>query len=174
MSLLDLPPGPKPPESVWMVVEIPRGGRAKFEFDTKLKAFRLDRVLHSSVQYPTAYGFVPGTAAPDGDPTDILAIVSEPLVVGSVLEARPVGLLRMADEKGTDEKILAVAVADPLNEGLRELGQIQPHMLRQIEHFFTIYKDLEGKPVRTFGWEPKGVAFDVLRTDIERFRSPRA
>ncbi len=170
MNLLHLPAGPKPPESVWMVVEIPKGGRAKYEYDAKLGAFRLDRVLHSAVQYPAAYGFVPSTCAPDGDPTDILAITQEPLAVGSVLEARPVGLLRMEDEKGTDEKILAVAVADPLNEGVRELGQITPHFLREMEHFFTIYKDLEGsKRAQTFGWEPKGKAFEVIKTDMKRF-----
>ncbi len=171
MNLLHLPPGPKPPESVWMVVEIPRGGTAKYEYDVKLEAFRLDRVLYSSVHYPAAYGFIPGTAAPDGDPTDILAIVSEPLVVGAILEARPVGLLRMEDEKGVDEKILAVAVADPLNEGIRELPQVPPHLLREVEHFFTIYKDLEGsKRAQTFGWEAKGKAFSVIKDDIARFK----
>jgi len=100
MNLTDLPPGPNPPKVVYAIVEIPKGGRNKYEYDPKLGLFRLDRVLYSAVHYPAAYGFIPGTRTEDGDPMDILVMTSEPTVTGCLIEARPVGLLRMQHEEG--------------------------------------------------------------------------
>jgi inorganic pyrophosphatase len=162
MSLYDLPPGPDPPGVVFAVIEIPQGGSNKFEYDATLGVFRLDRVLYSAVHYPGAYGFIPGTLGDDGDPLDILVLSTEPMFTGAVLEARPVGMLRMRDEAGEDEKVLAVPVVDPRFDGFRELDDVPSHSLREIEHFFHIYKDLEGKPVETFGWEQRSEAESVI------------
>ncbi|MBI4496141.1 MAG: inorganic diphosphatase [Deltaproteobacteria bacterium] len=161
-----LPPGPDPPEVVYVVVEIPRGGRNRYEYDAKKDFFRLDRVLYSAVHYPADYGFVPATLAEDGDPIDILVMTSEPSFPGCLLEARPVGLLRMEDEKGKDEKILAVALADPHYAEVFDLAHVPPHFLREVEHFFLIYKELEGKKVRSFGWEGREAALHILREVI--------
>lgn len=166
MDLTRLPVGPEPPHIVHAVIEIPRGDRNKYEYDPKLGMFRLDRVLYSAVHYPAAYGFIPGTLAADGDPVDILVLTSEATFTGCLLEARPIGLLRMQDEKGEDEKILAAATVDPHYRDLRELVDVPAHFLHEVEHFFRIYKDLEGKPVETFGWEGHQTATWIIRKSI--------
>jgi inorganic pyrophosphatase len=112
MNLHQLPPGSDPPQIVNGIIEISRGGHNKYEYDPELGLFELDRVLYSAVHYPAAYGFIPGTRAEDGDPVDILVITGEQPFTGCLIEARPVGLFRMGDEKGADEKILSVPVAD--------------------------------------------------------------
>jgi inorganic pyrophosphatase len=158
MNLTLLPAGASPPAVLNAIVEIPRGGRNKYEYDPALEIFRLDRVLYSSVHYPAAYGFVPGTRADDGDPLDILVMTTEPTFTGCLIEARPVGMFRMRDEKGEDEKVLAVPIADPRYAEVAELTHVAPHFLREVEHFFAIYKELEGKRVETFGWEGRPAA----------------
>ena len=166
MNLPLLPPGPDPPHVVYAIIEIPRGGRNKYEYDPQLGLFRLDRVLYSAVHYPAAYGFIPGTQAGDGDTLDILVTTNEPTFTGCLLEARPVGLLRMRDEKGEDEKILAVPTVDPRYDEVQELTHISASFLREIEHFFTIYKELEGKRVEMFGWENRQAAEEVIRASL--------
>ncbi|MGH9542775.1 MAG: inorganic diphosphatase [Terriglobales bacterium] len=151
-NLKDLPIGARAPEAVWAIIEIPRGTRTKYEYDVELGVFRLDRLLYASMFYPTAYGFIPGTVAPDGDPLDILVMISEPLDLGVMVEARPIGLLRMRDEKGEDDKILAVATGDPSFRSVAQLGDVSDDELRLIEHFFMSYKTLERKHVESGGW----------------------
>jgi inorganic pyrophosphatase len=153
MSDLELlSPGVDPPRRLNVVVEIPRGGQAKYEYDSATGLFRLDRVLYASVHYPGAYGFIPGTRAGDGDPVDILVMGAIESFTGALWEARPVAMLKMRDEKGEDEKVLAVPIADPRYLEVREIEQVPPHFLREVEHFFRIYKELEGTRVETFGW----------------------
>jgi inorganic pyrophosphatase len=135
-----------------VIVEIPSGSRNKYEYDHKRHRFVLDRVLYSSVHYPCDYGFVDGTHADDGDPLDVLVVISEPTFPGCVVRARPVGVLDMRDDKGHDYKILAVASDDPRWDETHALGDLSPHRLREIENFFQIYKELEGRPVEVFGW----------------------
>jgi inorganic pyrophosphatase len=166
MNLTQLPSGPEPPHLVYAVVEIPRGDRNKYEYDARLGLFRLDRVLYSAVHYPADYGFIPRTRAADGDPVDILVMTSEPTFTGCLIEVRPVGLLRMRDEKGEDEKILAVPAVDPYYYDTRELVDVPQHFLREVEHFFRVYKDLEHKTVETFGWEGRTAALQVIRASI--------
>ena len=168
MNFYKLPPGADPPRRVNAVIEIPRGGHHKYEYDPELELFMLDRVLYSAVHYPADYGFIPGTVAEDGDPVDILVITGEPSFTGCLIEARPVGLFRMRDEKGDDEKILSVPVADPHHNEIRQLSQVRPHFLREVEHFFHIYKELEGKTVETLGWEDREAAFTVIQKSIEK------
>jgi inorganic pyrophosphatase len=135
-----------------VTVEIPSGSRNKYEYDHRRDRFVLDRVLYSSVHYPCDYGFIEGSLAEDGDPLDVLVIIAEPTFPGCVVRARPVGVLDMADEKGHDYKILAVAHDDPRWDETVELEDLSPHRLREIENFFQTYKTLEHRLTEVRGW----------------------
>jgi inorganic pyrophosphatase len=135
-----------------VTVEIPTGSRNKYEFDHRRRRFVLDRVLYSSVHYPCDYGFIEGSMAEDGDPLDVLVVIAEATFPGCVVRARPVGVLDMADEKGHDYKILAVAHDDPRYEQNSRLEDLSPHRLREIENFFETYKTLEGRETSVRGW----------------------
>lgn len=134
------------------IVEIPRGSRNKYEVDQKTGAIWLDRVLFSSVHYPTDYGFIPGTKSADGDPLDVLIIIEEPTFPGCHIEIRPIGVLRMRDEKGVDEKILAVPVSDPKFDEIQDISDLSKQWLAEIENFFNTYKMLERKESSVEGW----------------------
>ena len=148
----DLPTGPAPPDELNVVVEIPRGSRNKYELDKESGLFRFDRLLYSAVYYPGDYGFLPRTLADDDDPLDVLIMVTEPTFPGCLIVVRPVGVFEMRDEKGLDEKILAVPVRDPLYDEFRDLDDVPKHYLREVEHFFAIYKELEGYSTTVLGW----------------------
>jgi inorganic pyrophosphatase len=149
-------------ETIDAVIEIPRGSRNKYEIDEK-GVLRLDRVLYSSVHYPTDYGYIPDTHSPDGDHLDVLVIVEEPTVPGCVVRARPVGVLKMRDEKGEDYKVIAVPVADPRFDGVDDLSELHPHWLREIENFFDVYKTLEpNKTVTIDGWGDRAEAWAAI------------
>lgn len=135
-----------------VIVEIPRGSRNKYEFDDKRGLMRLDRVLYSSVHYPTDYGFLPGTMAPDGDHLDVLVLCEEPTFPGCLVPARAIGVLRMVDDKGRDDKILAVPTGDPRFDQVHDLADISPHWLSEIATFFDTYKFLERKAAQIVGW----------------------
>ncbi len=135
-----------------MIVEIQKNSSNKYEYDGKLGVFRLDRTLFSPVHYPGDYGFIPGTLAEDGDPLDVLALVDEPSFAGCLIEVRPVGILNMVDNEKPDQKVIAVPNFDPRYEQVHSMDQIFAHVRREIEHFFTIYKELEGKRTRMEGW----------------------
>ncbi|MGH9467544.1 MAG: inorganic diphosphatase [Terriglobales bacterium] len=169
MNLKDLPIGDAAPESVNAIVEIPKGTRAKYEYDVTLGVFRLDRVLYASMFYPSAYGFIPSTLAPDGDPLDVLVLISEPLDVGVMLEVWPIGLLKMRDEKGSDDKVLAVAMHDRSYRETRELEHVAEDELRIIEHFFRTYKTLEHKDVVSQGWQARSHAHELILSARERY-----
>jgi inorganic pyrophosphatase len=154
-------------ESVEVFVEIPQGSRNKYEYDKVRRVFVLDRVLYSSVHYPTDYGFIPDTLADDGDPLDALVIVQEPTFPGCLIPARPIGMLDMYDDKGEDEKVLAVPVGDPRFEGVHSLQDISPHWLREIENFFQTYKTLEDRMTEVRGWCDAAAAWET----IERYRA---
>ncbi len=162
MKLTELPSGPNPPEVVLAVIEIPRGSQNKYEYDVDLELFRLERVLYSAVHYPAAYGFIPSTLAGDGDAVDILVMMSNDAFTGCIVDARPVGLFLMRDEKGDDEKVLAVPTVDPRYADIRELDDVPHHFLAEVEHFFRVYKDLEGTRVETFGWESRSFAENYI------------
>ncbi len=135
-----------------MIVEIPKNSANKYEYDGKLGLFRLDRSLYSSVHYPGDYGFIPGTLAEDNDPLDILTLVTEPSITGCLIMVRPVGILNMIDSEERDQKVLAVPMRNPRYEQIHTIDQVFPHVRREIEHFFTIYKELEGKRTEMEGW----------------------
>ncbi|WP_263411190.1 inorganic diphosphatase [Terriglobus tenax] len=158
VDYLGLPIGDKSPESVTAVIEIPLEGIKKYEYDKKLGVFRLDRNLYSPVHYPGDYGFIPSTLGDDGDPLDILVLVDTPSFPGCVMDARPIGMLEMIDGGEGDEKILAVGEGNPRYNDVNDFSQIYPHILKEITHFFSIYKDLEGKRVEINGWKDAAAA----------------
>ena len=152
-----------------VLIEIPRGSRNKYEYDFDLKRMRFDRMLFSSMMYPADYGFIPETLALDGDPLDVLVLVNEPTFPGCVMEVKPIGVFHMADEKGPDEKIICVPVSDPIWNKLNDLSDVNPHLVKEIEHFFQVYKDLENKKVDVEGWGDVNEAKEILRKCTNRF-----
>jgi inorganic pyrophosphatase len=164
-----LDPGPQSPEIVRMIVEIPKNSSNKYEYDRTLGVFRLDRTLYSPMHYPGDYGFIPGTLAEDNDPLDVLVSADEATFPGCMLEVRPVGLLSMIDEHGPDTKILAVPDRNPRYDQIHTIDQIFPHILTEIEHFFTIYKELEGKKTRMEGWKGPREARQAIIESRKRY-----
>jgi inorganic pyrophosphatase len=130
-----------------VVIEIPKGSTNKYELDKETGLLRLDRVLHSAVYYPADYGFIPRTFCDDGDPLDALVLGQEPVVPLTIVESRAIGVMRMRDEKGIDDKIVAVSVRDPAYAEYRDKEQLPGHVLRQVRRFFEDYKVLEHKQV---------------------------
>lgn len=168
-SYLDLPIGEKSPEVVTTIVEIPRDSTNKYEYDRNLQVFVLDRVLHSPVHYPGDYGFIAQTLAQDGDPLDILILGDTPTFTGCIYLTRPIGLFEMLDHGIPDEKVLAYGTGNPRFANTQSYTEIQPHVLREVEHFFSVYKDLEGKETKVLGWKGPEAAHEVIRTSHERF-----
>ena len=156
--------------TIEVIVEIPKGSRNKYEYDPERKMFRYDRMIFSSMFYPSDYGFIPDTLAGDGDALDALVLVSEPTFPGCLIEVKPIGLFRMRDEKGPDAKILCVPVSDPIWNRVNNLDEINPHLKKEIEHFFQVYKDLEKKKVGIEGWEDKASALQEIESSQQRFR----
>lgn len=150
-------------DKVDVIVEIPKGSRNKYEYDREKRAFKLDRMLFSSMHYPSDYGFIRDTLAEDGDPLDALVLVTEPTFPGCLIESKPIGLFKMRDEKGIDYKILCVPVGDPLWNHIDALKDVPPHLLIEIEHFFDVYKELERKKTAVEGWEDAEAARKVIR-----------
>ncbi len=155
--------------SITVIIEIPKGSRNKYEYDPINKVLKFDRMLFSAVHYPSDYGFIPNTLAPDGDPLDAMVLVTEPTFPGCMIEARPIGLFKMWDEKGPDAKILCVPVLDPIWNHFKTLNDINPHLLKEIEHFFKIYKDLEKKKTGIEGWDNLPAAIRIIEESRERF-----
>ncbi len=155
---------------VMVMVEIPKGSRNKYEYDKDKNMFKFDRMLFSAVHYPSDYGFIIDTLARDEDPLDALVLVWEPTFPGCIIEARPVGLFRMWDEKGPDEKILCVPVMDPFWSHIKRLSDVPPHLLKEIEHFFSIYKELEKKKTGIEGWEDREQAVKIIKASQLRFK----
>lgn len=160
-------------ETVLAFIEIPRGSRNKYEFDEESGTFFLDRVLYSSVHYPTDYGFVPDTLADDGDHLDVCVLMTEPSFPGCTIVARPLGGLDMRDEKGEDFKLLAVPVNDPRFAHYHSLDQVGKHWLREIETFFATYKLLENKETDILGWYGLDVARQQIENSRENYRQSR-
>lgn len=152
-----------------VIVEIPKGSRNKYEYDYEKKMIRYDRMIFSSMFYPSDYGFFPETLAEDGDALDALVLVSEPTFPGCLIEVTPIGLFKMFDEKGPDNKILCVPVSDPIWNKVTTLEEVNPHLRKEIEHFFQVYKDLEKKKVGIEGWNDKPHAIEAIRNARETY-----
>lgn len=163
-------PGTDVPRTVNVIVEIPKGRRSKFEVDKASGLLKLDRYLYSSAHYPGDYGFIPQTLAEDGDPLDILVMVNEPTFSGCLIEARALGLFRMTDRGDNDYKVLAVPATDPTFAEFRDLWRVPAHFLREVEHFFTTYKQLEDVgDVKTLGWQDSAAAHAEILSSIDRY-----
>ena len=168
----DLPAGKNPPEDLYVVIEIPMGSSIKYEIDHESGVIFVDRFLYTSMVYPANYGFVPRTLAEDGDPIDVLVLSREPVAPGTVIRARPVGVLIMEDEGGKDEKILAVPVdkLDPTWKDVQDISDCADATLNKIKHFFERYKELEpGKWVKVKEFRGKEEALKLIEEAIKRF-----
>ena len=154
-----------------VVIEIPRGSRNKYEADHDTGRIRLDRTLFTATQYPADYGFVEDTLGEDGDPLDALVLVQEPTFSGCLIRSRAIGMFRMTDEMGGDDKILCVPAGDPRLEYLRELDDVPEYYRLEIHHFFTVYKELEpGKSVRDTVWADRAAAEAEVEASRRRLR----
>lgn len=167
--------GKNPPEDVNVIIEVPVGGHpTKYELDKESGALFVDRILHTPMRYPGNYGFVPGTLSDDGDPIDVLVLNEIPLMAGSVMSCRPIGVLKMTDEAGEDEKIVAVPSTKMTKQyvGWKDYTDIPEITRQQVEHFFSHYKDLEpNKWVKIEGWAGIDTAHEMIRASIERAKS---
>ena len=156
------------------VVEIPKGSRNKYEYDPELGGIKLDRFISASVVYPTDYGYVPETLAPDGDPLDVLVCVSEPTFPGCIVTARAVGLFKMADEKGDDDHVLCVPLTDPGWNHIEQLDEVPTQLRSEITHFFTVYKDLDvDRHSEVKGWASADDAAAAIEQAREEFLGKR-
>lgn len=153
-----------------MVVEIPRGSRNKYETDHATGEIYLDRLLFTSTQYPADYGFIPDTLAEDGDPLDILVLVGEPTFPGCRIRVRPIGVFMMEDQGLPDHKLISVPAGDDRYEKVRDVADLSEHLRRELEHFFSVYKELEGKKTAVLGWDGAGRARKVLEDALAAYR----
>ena len=153
-------------------IEVPRGSRNKYEADHSTGLIWLDRMLFTATQYPTDYGFIPDTLADDGDPLDVMVLLDEPTFPGCHILARPVAVLRMRDEAGGDDKVLAVPATDPRWSHLLDISDVGPFLLDEILHFFQVYKELEpGKLTEPGRWENREAADETVRRAFEHYRN---
>jgi inorganic pyrophosphatase len=156
------------------LVEIPKGSRNKYEWDPEIGAIKLDRFLFSSVVFPTDYGFIKDTLGEDGDPLDAMVCVSEPTFPGCVIPVEAVAVFRMRDDKGQDDKILCVPLEDPNWSFMRSLDDLPSQLRLEIEHFFTIYKQPEGKDVEIDGWYDRDLAVRLIEESAARLQEARS
>jgi inorganic pyrophosphatase len=156
-----------------VIIEIPKGSTNKYELDKETGLLRLDRVLYSAVHYPADYGFIPRTFCDDGDPLDALVISQEPVHPLTIVEARAIGVMRMRDEKGIDDKIVAVSVKDPSFADFLDKSQLPPHVLRQVRRFFEDYKVLEHKQVVVEEMLGPADAVAIIADALELYRKLR-
>jgi inorganic pyrophosphatase len=152
------------------VVEIPKGSNVKYELDKSTGLLRVDRILHSAVHYPENYGFIPRTYCADGDPLDVLVLCQEPIVPLAIMHVRAIGMMSMRDEKGRDDKLIAVHVDDPQYEILRDIQELPRPRLRELEQFFRDYKMLEAKEVDVEGLHGPAAALATLEAAIKMYR----
>lgn len=155
-------------------IEIPKGSKVKYELEKETGLLRVDRVLFSAVHYPANYGFIPRTYCGDGDPLDVLVLGQEPVVPMCIMQARALGVMRMRDEKGTDDKIVAIHVDDPAVSHYRDIRKLPPHALRELRRFFEDYKQLEGKEVAVGEPEGRAEANRVIREALAAYVKLRA
>ena len=153
-------------------IEIPKGTRNKYELDHKTGRLRLDRTLFTATQYPSDYGFIEDTLGQDGDPLDALVLLPEPTFPGCLIKARAIGMFRMTDEKGPDEKVLCIPVADVRQEHIRDIRHVPEFERLEIQHFFEVYKDLEpGKSVEGATWVGRADAEAEITASFERLKT---
>ena len=169
----DVTPGKGLPAEFISVVEIPMGSSVKYELDKESGLMRLDRVLYSAVYYPANYGFIPRTFCDDGDPLDVLVLGQEPVYPLTIVDARAIGVMRMRDEKGVDDKIVAISVRDPAYADYRDKAQLPGHVLRMVRRFFEDYKVLEHKQVVVEDLLGPEAAIEIINEALNLYRRLR-
>jgi len=167
-------PGPDSPGTVRMAAEIPKDSSNKYEYEPSLGLFHLSRVLYSPMHYPGDYGFIPGTIAEDNEPLDILSLVNAPSFTGCLVYVRPIAVLDMLDGPEVDHKIIAVPARDPRYEKVAQVADIEPHVRRELEYFFQIYKDLEGRTMQTRCWGDRDDAQRIVEESRTRYLAAAA
>lgn len=172
----NLASGPKPPDTVYAVVEVPKGNRNKYEYSKSAGVIKLDRVLYSPLHYPGDYGFIPQSYFDDGDPMDILVMMNAPTFPGCVIEARPLGMFEMMDDGQPDYKVLAVPATDPNFDEYLEFEDLPKHFPREVEHFFMVYKQLQDAKVENKGWVDRQETRKAIISAMDHYKDkfPRA
>ena len=166
----DIVAGDDIPDIVNVIVEIPKGSQNKYEYNKRLNIITLDRVLFSPFHYPADYGLIPRTMSEDGDPLDALVLVTNPTHPGILIKARPVGMLRMSDVGKIDDKILCVVKDDPRFKRYNNITDLEEHLLKEIMHFFQVYKELEAKEVKMIGWKNAEEAKKIIMESVEAYK----
>jgi inorganic pyrophosphatase len=166
----DLPIGERAPDEFLGVVEIPKGGKVKYELDKQSGLLWVDRVLYSSVMYPANYGFIPQTYGDDGDPLDFLALMQEPVVPLATLRLKPIGMMQMLDQGLSDEKIICVHMDDPEYNGFSDISELQPHRLAELRRFFQDYKALENKEVLVQDFSGPAAAKEAVKAAMANYQ----
>ena len=167
----DIPPAMITPEQFMAVIEIKKGGKNKYELDKETGMLRLDRVLYTSTHYPANYGFIPRTYGEDGDPLDVLVLCSEAIEPMTLVQCRPIGVFEMRDGEERDEKIIAVPLGDPNYNFMFDISQLPEHLLAEIRHFFTVYKELESRKTVVSCAENREEANRILVEAIEAYHA---
>ncbi len=167
MTVHNIVPGKKFPNEVYVVLEIPKGSRNKYEFNEEFGLIELDRVNYTAMAHPYDYGFIPGTRSEDGDHLDAFVLLDNSAFPGALVSARPVGVLFMVDDGEKDEKIIAVPSKDPRYNHIKDLSDLSPHIKKEIEHFFQHYKDLQKVTVELKGWGNAEKAKEVIEKSRE-------
>ena len=158
------------PEVFTSVVEIPKGSRCKYELDKTTGLIRLDRILYTATYYPANYGFIPLTYAEDNDPLDVLVLCQESLVPLTLVESKPIGVIRMVDQGYIDEKIIAVSTTDPFYSNFDEISELPDYVGDEIRHFFKVYKALEGKETSVTSINGREAAIEVIKKDLSSYK----
>lgn len=166
----DLELGEKVPEEFNVIIEIPKGSKNKYEIDKKTGLIKLDRAMKSAQDYPFDYGFAPQTLWEDGDALDVVVLSTYPIASGILVVVRPVAVMRMVDGGEGDDKIIAVPVEDPRWDDVKDLSDVNSHQLKEIQHFFETYKQIEKKEVSVSGFDDKEAAFAAVRKSIDLYK----
>ena len=158
----DISIGTRAPDVVNVIVEINKGSKNKYEIDKKTGLIALDRVAHTTQDFPYDYGFIPQTLWDDDDALDVILLTTHPLQPGILVHARPVALMRMVDSGDADDKIIAVPIGDPRWDNVKDLSDINKHTLKEMEHFYSTYKKIQGKEVAVKGFDGRAAAYDAI------------
>lgn len=163
--------GKRPYRTVKAVIEIPKDSRTKYEYDAKRGLIQLDRILHTSMRYPANYGFIPQTFADDNDPLDVVVLCQESLFPRTTLEVKPIGMVKLIDRKAQDTKIIAVPTGDPTYSSYNDVSDLPKPVMKELEQFFKVYKELEGKKVKVEKLMGKRFALAEITKSVKKYKS---